>query len=75
MRHSASENLEIIQLIEQSPLPVKRTLEKLGVPKATFYRWCDLYQSGGPEAAMTFCANNKTNNPIKSAFLIGITSG
>src|ERR1700719_4471140 len=31
-------------------LPVKRTLEKLGIPRATFYRWCDVYQSGGPEA-------------------------
>ena len=34
----------------QSALPVKRTLEKLGIPRATFYRWCDVYQSGGPEA-------------------------
>jgi transposase InsO family protein len=31
-------------------LPVKRTLEKLSIPRATFYRWCDLYQAGGPEA-------------------------
>jgi putative transposase len=29
---------------------VRRTLEKLGVSRATFYRWCDLYQTGGPEA-------------------------
>ena len=29
---------------------VNRTLEKLGIPRATFYRWCDVYQSGGPEA-------------------------
>ena len=50
MRYSASEKAEIIQLVEQSPLPVKRVLEKLGIPRATFYRWCDLYQSGGPEA-------------------------
>ena len=28
----------------------RRTLEKLGVSRATFYRWCDLYQTGGPEA-------------------------
>jgi putative transposase len=25
-------------------------LEQLGVSRATFYRWCDLYQTGGPEA-------------------------
>jgi transposase InsO family protein len=50
MRYSGSEKLEIIRLVEQSHLPVKRTLEKLGIPRATFYRWSDLYQSGGPEA-------------------------
>ena len=50
MRYPASEKLEIIRLVEQSPLPVKRTLERLGIPRATFYRWYDLYQSGGPEA-------------------------
>jgi hypothetical protein len=50
MRYPASEKLEIIRLVEQSPLPVKRTLEKLGIPRATFYHWCDLYRTGGPEA-------------------------
>src|SRR4051812_33919534 len=50
MRYPASEKLEIIRLVEQSHLPVRRTLEKLGIPRATFYRWYDLYQSGGPEA-------------------------
>ena len=46
----ACEKLEIIRLVEQSSLPVRRTLAKLGIPRATFYRWCDLHQSGGPEA-------------------------
>src|SRR5256886_7718269 len=50
MRYPASEKAEVIRLVDQSSLPVKRTLEKLGIPKATFYRWCDLYHSGGPEA-------------------------
>jgi transposase-like protein len=50
MRYPASEKAEIIRLVEQSPLPVRRTLEKLGIPRATFYRWVDLYQTGGPEA-------------------------
>jgi len=39
MRYPASEKLEIIQLVEQSPLPARRTLQKLGIPRATFYRW------------------------------------
>ena len=40
MRYPASEKLEIIRLVEQSALPVRRTLEKIGIPRATFYRWC-----------------------------------
>ena len=50
MRYPASEKLEIIRLVEGSHLPTKRTLEKLGIPKTTFYRWYDQYLSGGPEA-------------------------
>ena len=50
MRYPASEKLEIIRLVEQSSLPVRRTLTKLGIPRATFYRWYDRYSSGGPEA-------------------------
>ncbi len=48
--YPAPEKLEIIRLVEQSNLPVKRTLEKLAIPRATFYRWYDRYQTGGPEA-------------------------
>ncbi len=50
MRYSASEKLEIIRLVERSHLSVRRTLAQIGVPPATFYRWYDLYQTGGPEA-------------------------
>ena len=50
MRYSASEKLEIIRLVEESTLPVRRTLEKIGIPRATFYRWYDRYHTGGPEA-------------------------
>jgi putative transposase len=49
MRYPASEKLEIIRLVEQSHLPVRRVLEQIGIPRSTFYRWCDLYQTGGPE--------------------------
>ena len=50
MRYQACEKLEIIQFVGQSHLSVRRTLEKLGIPRATFYRWYDLYHTGGPEA-------------------------
>ena len=35
MRYSAAEKAEVIRLVEQSHLPVRRTLEKLGIPRAT----------------------------------------
>ena len=50
MRYPASEKIEIIRLVEQSHLSVRHTLEKIGIPRATFYRWYELYQTGGPEA-------------------------
>jgi len=36
MRYPASEKLEIIRLVEQSHPPAKCTLDKLGIPRATF---------------------------------------
>ena len=38
MRYPASKKTEIIRLVEQSP---QRTLEKLGIPRSSFYRWYD----------------------------------
>jgi len=50
MRYPASEKLEIIRLVEQSHLPTKRTIDTLGIPRTTFYRWYDKYLDGGIEA-------------------------
>ncbi len=47
MRYPASEKLEIIRLVERSHLPVRRTLQRLGVSRPTFYRWYDLYRRFG----------------------------
>ena len=47
MRYPASEKLEIIRIVEQSHLPAKRTLDMLGIPRTTFYRWYDRYLSLG----------------------------
>ena len=50
MRYPASEKVEIIRIVEQSHLSARRTLAQIGIPRATFYRWYDQYQTGGPEA-------------------------
>ena len=47
MKYPATEKLEIIRLVERSHLPVRRTLDKLGVSRPTFYRWYDLYHRFG----------------------------
>jgi putative transposase len=50
MRYPASEKLEIIRTVETSPLPVRKTLDKIGIPKSTFYAWLDRYAAGGFDA-------------------------
>ena len=47
MRYPASEKVAIIQLVEQSRLPIRRTLAQLGIPKSTFYDWYRRYEADG----------------------------
>ena len=49
MRYPATEKLEIIRLVEQSHLSVRQTLDKLGIPRPTFYRWYDRFLTHGVE--------------------------
>jgi putative transposase len=48
-RSSAAEKLELIRMVEESPLPVKQTLEELDLPRSTFYRWYARYLEAGYE--------------------------
>lgn len=48
-RSSAAEKLELIRIVEESPLPVKQTLAELDLPRSTFYRWYDRYLEAGYE--------------------------
>jgi transposase-like protein len=47
MRYRAAEKLEIIRLVEQSSLPIRRTLVQMRIPRATFYRWYQRYLARG----------------------------
>jgi len=49
MRYSAAEKYEIIQLVEQSSLIVKQTLERLDIRKSTFYSWLKRLREDGIE--------------------------
>jgi len=47
MRYSQSERMEIIQLVENSELSIRKTLQELEVPRSTFYGWYQRYQEYG----------------------------
>jgi len=47
MRLNPAEKMEIIRLVEESDLPVKRTLEALGINRSTFYKWYRRYLEQG----------------------------
>lgn len=49
MRYPATEKLEIIRLVEQSHLSARQTLDRLGIPRPTFYRWYDRFLTHGVE--------------------------
>lgn len=49
MRRSASEKMEIIRIVQDSELGVKRTLEELGISRSTFYTWYGCYLQEGFE--------------------------
>jgi putative transposase len=46
----AEQKLEIIRIVDQSHLPAKQTLDRLGIARPTFYRWYDLYLRFGEDA-------------------------
>lgn len=49
MRYPARQKLEIICIVEQCHLPVRRTLAPIKIPPTIFYRWYDRYIEHGPE--------------------------
>ena len=68
MRYPASEKLEIIRLVERSHLPVRRALDKLGIPATTFYSWYDRYRAFGElKTVPVVPAGSGTASPTMSA--------
>jgi transposase-like protein len=50
MRYSQSEKMQVIRLVEESPLSVKQTLRELNINRSTFYQCYRRYQEGGYDA-------------------------
>ena len=49
MRYSPAEKMEVIRLVEDSALSVKKTLSELDVARSSFYRWYEAYAREGYE--------------------------
>lgn len=49
MRRSAGEKMEVIRIVEDSELSVKRTLQELEIKRSTFYEWYKRYKEEGYE--------------------------
>ncbi len=47
MRISQTEKMEIIRIVENSPIGAKRTLKELDINRSTFYNWYGKYLKGG----------------------------
>ncbi len=74
MRYPAFEKLEIIRLVERSHLPAKQTLEMLGVPRTTFYRWYERYCLEGQQALqdkvpMPACVWNRIPDDVRDRLI------
>ena len=50
MRYSQSEKMQIIRIVEESPVSIKQTLLELNINRSTFYKWYRRYQEGGYDA-------------------------
>jgi len=44
MRYAQGEKMEIIRMVENSDLSVRKTLEELNVPRSSFHTWYDRYR-------------------------------
>lgn len=60
MRYTQAEKMEIIKLVENSDLSVRKTLSELEVNRSTFYQWYRKYEENGFEGL-----SNQKSNPKK----------
>lgn len=58
MKYSQAEKFEIIRLVEQSDLGVRRTLDQIDISKSSFYEWYRRYLEDGYDGLAT-----KSNRP------------
>ncbi len=47
MKYSQAEKMEVIRMVEESNLSVRKTLDKIGISRSTFYDWYKKYEEHG----------------------------
>jgi transposase InsO family protein len=47
MKYAQAEKMEIIRMVEESSLSVRKSLEKIGISSSTFYSWYKKYEEHG----------------------------
>lgn len=57
MRLNQSEKIEIIRMVEESNLSVRRTLTEIDIPRSTFYKWYARYLDNGYDGLADFRPN------------------
>ena len=55
-------------------MPVRRTLDRLGIPRSTFYGWYERYREGGDAALEDRCPGvgktwNRVPDPVRQSIL------
>jgi len=59
MRYNQSEKFEIIRMVEESNLSVRKTLSELDIPPSTFYKWYARYLDNGYDGLIDAKRNPK----------------
>ena len=53
MKYSQSEKMEMIRMVGESNLSVRKTLEEMDVPRSSFYHWYQRYLEQGYDGLRT----------------------
>ncbi len=61
MRYTQSEKMEIIRMVEESPLSVTQTLREMDISRSSFYEWYKRYQEHGYDGLAS-----KYKTPVRS---------
>ena len=61
--------------MERSSLPVRRTLDQLGIARSTFYGWYELYREGGDDALVVVDGLPHAGSSMTSTFGVSYNRG